>query len=176
MMTIHSAGGPLIAIDKRDLRRWGGINRKSFTSSPGRTDYEVAGRLTDGRDHRACLTTIVDGGTSEGILISMPLETAVIVQEKNCIQIAQIEFGDPEWTFDLLSPDAFKNASFAPEDDVCFSCANCEYVLFDSAYDGLSVKDDHLVFSLFMGEYIISSAAYEPDERTGLILHQIQKR
>ena len=177
MKVIQSAGGSLIGLDRDHLHLWSGINGKTFIGehSPFRTDYEAAGHLVDGRSYPPCNIAKITGVAATGLLITMPNQTAVLDLDRDAIYIAQIEYGDADWGFHLLRRSDFDEAIYDSKQDVIFSCKSCTYVFFDAAYTGQEILDDCLTFDLDAGQYLLSSALYEPDDRTGLILSKITK-
>ena len=177
MRTIRSNGGPLIGIDRDHMHLWTGIDGKGFIgeAAPFASDYEAAGYLLDGRNHPPCCIAHIQGDSAHGLLITMPNRTAVLNLDRDAIYIVQLEYGDSDWGFDQISRVDFDKAVFNLRGSVVFSCKSCTYALFDAAYAGHEIADECLTFTLDEGQHIFSSAIYEPDKKTGLILCKISK-
>ena len=175
MKAIKSNGGPLIGLDREHLPLWTGIEGKGFIgeAAPFANDYEAAGDLTDGRRHPPCSISKITGIAAEGLLITMPLRTAIVSLDNDAVYIVQAEYVDPEWDFSMVRRSDFDRAAFDPKEDVYFSCRSCTYVFFDAAYPGDEIANDCITFDLHRGHYVFSTSLHSPDERTGLILCKI---
>jgi len=175
MKVIESLGGPLIGLDRDHMHLWTGTDSKGFIGeqSPFTNDYEAASELINGRRRSPCNVAKINGTVVDGLLITMPLQTAVIAADGNSIYIAQVEFAEENWSFSMVSTSDFDKAVFDPTQDVHFSSEACTYIFFDAAYSGDDIKDDCISFELHEGNHILSSSVYSPHDSLGLILCQI---
>jgi hypothetical protein len=175
MKAIKSNGGPLIGLDRDHMRLWTGIDGKGFIGddAPFSNDYEAGCDLLGGPRYCPRSISKIAGVAAEGLLISMPLQTAVVPLDRDAIYIAQVEYADTEWDFHMVGPSDYDRAVFDPMQNVSFSCKACTYVFFDAAYAGDEIVDDCITFDLDAGQYVFSTSLYNQNKRTGLILCKI---
>ena len=159
------------------MQLWTGVFGKRFIGedSPFRTDYEATSYPDGGHERSRRGIAKIDGSNTSGILINHPNDTAIISLGKVAIYIAQICYSDPGWDFHIIDQSYFDAAKFESRDNVFFSCYSCTYAVFDAAYAGCDVGDDCLTFDLEAGQHVFSTAVYEPNERTKLILCKITR-
>jgi hypothetical protein len=177
MKIIQSAGGSLIGLDRDRVHHWSGIAGKSFIGeqSPFPTDYEAVIDLTCGVGRPPADIAKLQGIIGDGLLITMPFETAIIQSDGASVYMAQAEYSEADWSFSSLGRADFDKAEFRTKEDVQFHTKSCTYLFFDSAYPADMIEDDYLSFELEQGKYTLSCAYYNPDPETGLYLYRITK-
>jgi hypothetical protein len=177
MKIIHSAGGPLIGLDRDHVPRWSGIAGKRFIGdqSPFPTDHEAVGDLTDGVNRPPVDIAKLQGIVGDGLLITVPFRTAIIRADRTSVYMAQVEYAEAGWSFSEISKADFDKAEFQTHEDIYFHTRSCIYLFFDSAYPGEMIEDDYLSFDIAEGNYALSFALYDPDPLTNLLLYRITR-
>ena len=176
MKVITSLGGPFVGLGVTCADRWGGNDSSRFVgeASSFANDYEAAGFLTDGRPNPPCSIASLKGAAGWAFLISMPFETALLHADGKSVHIAQMQYADPDWTFDTISRSDFDQADFGQEPSISFHSSACDYVLFDSVYPFEEVDNNRFEFFLSEGEYSLSAALYK-DASKGLVFCKIER-
>lgn len=171
MKIVQSLGGPLIGLDRNNLVRWSGIEKTNFFSNETMfaNDYDALISL----EPKAVGVCKMSGEGVECVLITMPLETAVISVSSTCIRIAQVEYAELDWDFARIKPVYFEKADFSRSNNVMFSTRSCEFMFFDATYRGDEIGDDYLSFTLSGGTYHFNDSVFLPDDQTGLLLYEI---
>jgi Immunity protein 21 len=177
MKIIQSAGGSLIGLNRDHLPCWSGIAGKHFIGeqSPFPTDYEAVIDLTCGIGRPPVDIAKLEGIIGDGLLITMPFETAIIQSDRTFVYMAQVECAEPDWSFSEISRAHFDKAQFWTQDDVHFHTKACTYLFFDSAYPSEMIEDDYLSFEIEEGDYVFSCAYDRADPRVGLYLYRITR-
>jgi hypothetical protein len=175
---IYSEGGPLLLMDERDLANWGGIvdevkwprTEQSFSPGEMHTDYDRACAV------RGYLGRISVGPREALVLDDMPMQTTWVPPTgSDGGMLARWMFAESEDEFFgwlHMIPDAI----FCP--DFRFVVDGSPLVLFDSAFAGRNVKKrpkDYLLIELEPGYYTISTALYQPDVRTSMVVHRLSQ-
>jgi hypothetical protein len=172
---VYSEGGPLILLEERFLDEWGGVidqiqgsrEEKSYSPDGKSTDYDRACSVREyiGR---------IDVGTGAAIVLGdMPMQTTWISKVPwNGGMLARWMFAknDAEFSGWLQT---ITGKLFHPEFQ--FFVEQTPLVLFDSGFAGRNIKkrpDEFLLIALKPGTYEISTAVYQPDNQTSMVLHR----
>lgn len=176
MKWIVSAGGPLLLLDARKLKQWGGIFDE-IEDWPGRESFSPDGFATD--YDRACqingyLGSIPVGSSKAIVFSDEPLPTTWVPIPQGGVFVrcfyAESETPALDWLCNVPE-DAFR-------DECTFNVASQRLVLFDAALAGRDVKqypDEFLLLELAVGTYKVSTAEYQPDAQTSMLLHQFER-
>ena len=176
---IESAGGPLILLPLSDLSLWEG----SRPPSAGRT-VEANFRWNDESDpatdyDRACdikdLLGIVQVGQVEALVLGdEPLPTAWLPYKGRPGGVAvRWRYADNEQS--VASRLAEILAHEAAEPAVTLHVPSSTLLMFDSAVAGADLETaEGLLIELQPATYRVSSAEFNPDERTSLLLHRFE--
>ena len=173
MKVIQSEGGPLIGLEQDLMHHWNGVGGKSFvgSASPFISDYEAICHYLD--ISGKCSIAKFPGSPGTGLLMTMPLQTAVIENDRISGYIAQVHYADEDWCFSRVTKTDFEKAEF--KENIPFSSRGGKFVFFDAAYPAEHVGDDYIFCEFSRGTYILSAALYYPDSRTHCILYKIER-
>ena len=154
------------------MQFWSGADGKVFVGdrSPSPSDYEAGGVLTDGRKNSPCNTAKIIGEHGIGLLISMPLETALIDAQENHAYIAQVHYAPEKWTFSSVTREVFLSKEGLFDEYIQFISEGGEFVFFDSAYTGEEIREETLSFELNGGHKVMSSLICRDSEDVLLTL------
>jgi hypothetical protein len=172
---IESSGGPLLLLSSEHLADWEGVDSSSNghivqatfrwnDPSVAATDYD---RACDVEDYIAVIP--VANGT--GLVLNQePMPTAWWPHDDQIggLLIRWLQ-GDPET--DVLELLAHLPNLGWESGHITFTVGSSSLYLFDAASPGNEL-DEHLTIALRAGAYRITTALYEPDNRTSLILHR----
>jgi hypothetical protein len=176
---IESAGGPLILLPLPDLLLWEGIR----PPSGGRT-VEANFRWKDKNDpatdyDRACdirdLLGIVHMGQVEALVLGdEPLATAWLPDKGRSGGVV-VRWRYAESDQSVASRQAEILAQEAAEPAVTLHVPSSPLLMFDSAVAGSDLEmTQALRIELQPGTYRVSSAEFNPDENTSLLLHRFE--
>jgi hypothetical protein len=172
---VYSEGGPLLLIEERFLDEWGGVidhiqgprEEKSYSPDGKRTDYDRACAVSEyiGR---------IDVGTGAALVLGdMPMQTTWISKVPwNGGMLARWMFAESDAEFSGWL-QTITGELFHPE--FKFFVEQTPLVLFDSGFAGRNIKkrmNECLLIALEPGSYEISTAIYQPDNQTSMVLHR----
>ena len=158
---IDSGGGPLILLEQTALKDWQG---SSLEQEPD--DYDRACAVKD-------YIGLIKVGDREAIVLGdEPMTTAWFPSANQPGGIIVC------WGCADSEADVIQALSAIPEEvwsdtGLSFQVGKTPLVLFDSAYPGENMEES-LRINLEEGQYAISTAEYEPNEETSLILHRLE--
>ncbi len=175
MRWVESGSGPLLLLSSELLAEWEGVaiptngrivQANFHRDGPGTatTDYD---RACDVEDYIAALPI---GGGLGLVLNQEPMATTWQPSDDQAGGLLiRWMYGDPEMDVPelLLHSPA---PGWEPE-QITFVVGSAPLYLFDAACPGNEL-DDHLTIVLSAGSYVITTALYEPDDRTSLVLHR----
>jgi hypothetical protein len=179
---IDSTGGPLILISDKSYKLWSGIlKRSSYLDNKiedaddflnaDETDY---GKACSVQDYLGAVKVEDD---TVLVLGDEPLLTTVFLSVDDRTVIARWYYGEDEQsvenflkTIDLNSID---NWEFA----LTLNLSSDKQYLIDSACSAsmFDKSNDHLSLDIQQGDYKIWTSVYEPDDKTKLLIHKLDK-
>jgi hypothetical protein len=169
MKWIRSAGGPLICIGSDLAGLWMGIHGNSLSrsaNSPKTSDYVRACEIP------TYLGKIQIGGGEALILGDIPMETTVFASPCTAPLIVRVVYKDPDAdVLAILTRFGRLDSMFAVE-RMSFRVAAEKMSIFDSADLQKDSCDASLALVLEKANYEVRTFAFEPDERTAVVVHE----
>ena len=160
MHWIESAGGPLVLVPERSLAAWKGADGPSPTG----THYERACAIED-------FVGLVPLETGAGVVLGdEPLRTAWRPTTAGGLLvrcIAAPSERDVEAALETL-PEGLPWESMLD-----FHHPGGALLLFDAAFAGSELPDDHLRLDLPAGRWTLDLSAYHPSDDVALMLHRL---
>lgn len=164
---ISSLGGPLILVDRKDLRKWKGDSASSI-SDPAATDYDRAGEIAD-------FIGYVKAESSKLLVLGdLPSHTTVFrIDFRTLLFVRWIWASSEEQVRNsLLELDLTKVVWNDSSDKISF--ASGDLTLFDSVYAG-DEDFDSLRIRVEPGDYDVATFAYNPLPEISLFLILVKK-
>ncbi|MCW6511410.1 hypothetical protein [Lichenifustis flavocetrariae] len=98
------------------------------------------------------------GSVLDALLITLPVETAVVGADHTSVSIAQVEAADPGWLFSDISAVDYQKANFTKK--AILETQSCVFVIFDAAYRFKDVGTEFLSFEIQQGNHHLTDAIY----------------
>ena len=145
---IMSEGGPLICLETKLERSWGGIDMLTKESCGARTDYERACQITD-------YAGTIPLSVGCAFILTGPLDTAFWLIPSGELLIARFIYAEADVDDDKILKGA-KDSLFSQPiaiNHISFSSSNLS--MFDSAEPGTDENKKSLSFEIKPGNYRI---------------------
>lgn len=152
MNSIKSNGGPLIALDRADVARWGGMDALRFfgSSSLYKSDYDYL--YLEAKVSGGFFTGVTSSFGVDVLIIYYPIDTLIISKGNKSLHLAQIDASEPDWSPDNLTDSDFEG-SLGWVDPFEITWKSGEIVFFDSACVEADFHDDILSVKVDAGTY-----------------------
>lgn len=178
---IESGGGPLVLMDEDSVKLWSGVldsteyaNNKLVDAE----DFMDAGQADYGK---ACLVEdylgLVDVEDNQALVLNdEPLPTTVLPAIDGVTVFARAIYGESFEQVDAYLEKLQLAAIADWQEFGIFRVVAENLVLFDAAAYAIILREpDYLAIKIPVGSYFVSTALYEPDERTQVLLHKLEK-
>ena len=148
---------------------WGGgefISLNVGLTDTDRTDYERACEVHD------YLGLIPIQRSTGFVLGDEPLPTTVVEQRSRSVAIVRLVYCDLNYDLE----NTVRNVSTGilhRLQQIRLSVSESSWVIFDSAYPGSIGMNHCMRFDMPVGDIIIDTCTYDPDERVSLIIHNV---
>ncbi len=170
MKWIKSAGGPLICVELDLAGLWLGVHGNSLLGSAAdsnATDYDRACEVS------TYIGKIQIGDRSAMILGDMPMETAIWIPPLKLPSIVRVVYKDPDADIWAVLTKFGSLDSVAAVEKMPFQVVSGEMTLFDSACTASEIsRATSLALRLPKNDYEVRTLAFEPDERTAVVVHE----
>ena len=166
---IMSGGGPLIAMESKLQISWGGVLRLTVAQAAAETDYD---RPPEELDYLQSID-LHDG--SALIFGNGPLDTAFWQSQRGKLFIVRVIYCEPSFDFESVMRQIDRDGLCAPCEEMDFSFATGELVMFDSADDGAHTEKERVQARILPGKYKIITQTIEYANSAYLILHRFDR-
>ncbi|WP_276483450.1 Imm21 family immunity protein [Paraflavitalea pollutisoli] len=178
---IESGGGPLVLMDENSVKGWSGVlDSRAYADNKleDAADFMDAEQADYGK---ACLVEdmlgLVDVDDNQALVLNDDaLPTTVLPPIDSVTVIARAVSGES-----FAKVEAYlKQLPLASITDWqefgIFRVVDEYLVLFDAAAYAIILREpDYLAINMPVGSYFVSTAMYEPDEQTQVLLHKLEK-
>lgn len=178
---IESGGGPLVLMDESSVKLWSGVLDSRAYAENKLVDAEDFMDAEQADYGKACLVEdylgLVDVEEAQALVLNdEPLPTTVLPPIDGVTVIARAVYGEnfekvDEYLGKLPLADITDWQEFG-----IFRVLGENLVMFDAAAYAIILREpDYLAINIPMGAYFLSTAMYEPDEHTQLVLHKLER-
>lgn len=175
---VQSGGGPLLLLAKDLLGFWEGVNLPpAFRHLEADFRWREDKRVTD--YDRACDSTdyiaeITVGPGSGLVLGDEPVPTMWLsVSERSAGILVRVIYSPGDAELESTLRQLPQNLDWMVQ-PFCFRVDDSDLILFDSAEPGNEILGSQVTVRLERGSYSISTAKFEPDADTSLLLHRLE--
>lgn len=166
---IMSGGGPLICLETRCKKSWGGVDRLTVVCADANTDYDRACRARD-------YTSVIPLRNGSGLVLGGgPIDTSLWYAKSGAFLIVQVFCSEADVHEEAYLAGMNDTIFSNPIQRAEFSFGSEELILFDSAEPGDDIIGQSISFHIDPGRYRILTQTFDPSPDISFLLHKFEK-